>query len=135
MIIGLVLQDSGGTRSDQRSRLCNEVTAMTAEARNVSGQGAPFLAPPSKDLKSIRAALPAEDRDDFDTDFQAVMAEATATMELAGISAFIERWWRVAWSARHPAEHRAMLERANQLRAGAVVHTTAWAETRSARGL
>jgi uncharacterized protein DUF6247 len=133
--MGLVWHDSGGTVPDERSKLCNEVTAMTAEARNVSGQGAPFLAPPSKDLKSIRAALPAEDQGDFDADFQVVMAEATATMDLAGISAFIERWWRIAWSAGHLAEHRAMLERADQLRAGAAVHTTPWAQTRSDRGL
>jgi hypothetical protein len=52
------------------------------------------------------------------------MAKATKTMDLAGISAFIERWWRVAWSAGHPAEHRAMLEHADQLLARVALPTT-----------
>ena len=108
---------------------------MTARTRDVAGPAAPFLRSPDPDLQAIRAALLPEDVADFDQEFRVVMAEATSTMDLTGVSAFIERWWRVAWSAGHPDEHRAMLERADQLRAGAAVHTTPWAETRSARGL
>jgi hypothetical protein len=108
---------------------------MTADAHRVPGRGAPFLAPPAKDLKAIRAALPPEDVAEFDAEFQAVMARATKTMDLAGVTTFTERWWRVAWSAATPAEHRAMLEVADQLLAGEAVHTTPWAETRSSLGL
>jgi hypothetical protein len=108
---------------------------MTAEARGVTGHGAPFLAQPEKAPKAIRAALLPEDIAEFDAEFRVVMAKATQTMVLAGVSAFIERWWRVAWSAAHPAEHRVMLQHADQLLAGEAVHTTPWAETRSSLGL
>ena len=108
---------------------------MTAEAHGVTGRGAPFLTPPGKDLKAIRAALLPEDVAEFDAEFRAVMATATKTMDLAGVSAFVERWWRVAWSAVSPEEHRAMLERADQLLSGRAVHTTPWLETRASMGL
>jgi len=108
---------------------------MTAEAHGVTGRGAPLLTPPGKDPKAIRAALLPEDVADFDEEFRAAMDKATQTMDLSGVSEFVERWWRVAWSATDPEEHRAMLEHADQLLAGDAVHTTPWAETRSGLGL
>ena len=108
---------------------------MTARAHDVAGRGAPFLAPPGPDLQAIRAALLPEDVAAFDQEFRAVMAEATASMNLSGVTAFLERWRRVAWSSGDPDEHRAMLGRAGQLLAGQHVPTTPWAETQSALGL
>jgi hypothetical protein len=108
---------------------------MTARAHDVTGRGAPFLAPPGPDLQAIRAALLPEDVTDFDQEFHAVMAEATASMSLAGPAAFVQRWRRVAWSSRDPEEHRAMLDQARKLLAGRHVPTTPWPETRSSLGL
>jgi hypothetical protein len=108
---------------------------MTARAHDVAGRGAPFLGPPSPDLQAIRAALLPEDVDGFNQEFRAVMAEATASMNLSGVAAFLERWRRVAWSSGDPDEHRAMLGRAGQLLAGQHVPTAPWAETQSTLGL
>jgi hypothetical protein len=108
---------------------------MTARARDVTGRDAPFLAPPGPDLHAIRAALLPEDVDGFDHEFRVVMAEATASMNLSGVAAFLERWRRVAWSSGNPEEHRAMLHRAGQLLAGQHVPTTPWTETQSTLGL
>lgn len=108
---------------------------MTARAHDVTGRGAPFLAPPSQDLQGIRAALLPEDVAAFDQEFRTVMAEATASMDLAGVGAFVERWRRVAWSSADPDEHRAMLDRAGRLLAGQDVPTTPWTETQSTLGL
>jgi len=85
---------------------------MTARAHDVTGRGAPFLDPPGPDLRAIRAALLPEDVAAFDQEFHAVMAQATASMDLSGVAAFLERWRRVAWSSGDPGEHRAMLGRA-----------------------
>ncbi|SRR6266446_7062739 len=108
---------------------------MTARAHDVTGRGAPFLASPSPDLDAIRAALLPEDVAGFDQEFRTVMAEATASMDLSAVAAFLERWRRVAWSSGDPEEHRAMLDRAGKLLAGQHVPTTAWAETQSTLGL
>ena len=108
---------------------------MTARAHDAAGRGAPFLGPPSPDLQAIRAALLPEDVAAFDQEFRAVMAEAMASMNLTGVTAFLERWRRVAWSSDDPDEHRAMLGRAGQLLAGQHVPTTPWAETQSTLGL
>jgi uncharacterized protein DUF6247 len=108
---------------------------VTARAHDVTGRGAPFLAPPGPDLQAIRAALLPEDVDGFDQEFRAVMAEATASMDLSGVAAFLERWRRVAWSSADPDGHRAMLGGAGQLLAGQHVPTTPWAETQSTLGL
>ena len=108
---------------------------MTARAHDVTGRGAPFLAPPGPDLGAIRAALLPEDVASFDQEFRAVMSEATASMDLSGLAVFLERWRRVAWSSGDPEEHRAMLDRAGQLLAGRHVPTTPWAETQSTLGL
>jgi len=108
---------------------------MTARAHDVTGHGAPFLAPPSPDLHAIRAALLAEDVASFDREFRAVMAEATVSMDLSGLAVFVERWRRVAWSSGDPEEHRTMLDRVGQLLAGQHVPTTPWTETQSTLGL
>ena len=108
---------------------------MTARAHHVTGRAAPFLAPPSPDLQAMRAALLPEDVAAFDQEFRAVMAEATASMNLSGLAAFLEQWRRVARSSGDPEEHRSMLDRADQLLAGQDMPTTPWAETRSALGL
>lgn len=108
---------------------------MTARAHDVTGRGAPFLAPPGQDLQAIRASLLPEDVTAFDQEFRTVMEEATASMSLSALASFVERWRRVAWSSRDPEEHRAMLGQAGKLVAGRDVTTTPWAETRSSLGL
>lgn len=108
---------------------------MTARAHDVTGRGAPFLAPPGPDLRAIRAALLPEDVTAFDQEFRTIMEEATVSMNLSGLAAFVERWRRLAWSSSDPEEHRAMLDQAGKLLAGRHVATTPWAETRSSLGL
>ncbi|MBB4700727.1 DUF6247 family protein [Sphaerisporangium siamense] len=46
--------------------------------------------------RAIRAALLPEDVEDFDRGYRAVIAEATETLDLMPVTAFLERWWCVA---------------------------------------
>lgn len=82
---------------------------MTAEPHGPRAV-APFLTPPEKTPRAIRAALLPEEVGDFDREFRSVMAEATETLDLTVVTAFIERWWRVAWSSGDAYGHRAMLD-------------------------
>jgi hypothetical protein len=47
---------------------------------------------PERTPKAVRAALPQEDQVYFDRDFQAAMAEATKTLDLAPVFDCIDRW-------------------------------------------
>lgn len=85
--------------------------------------------------RAIRAALPIGDREAFDADFRAAMATATEEQDLAPVTACLERWWRVAWSAADLRRHREMLDHTNRLLAGEDVPTVPWSELRARLGL
>ncbi|GII88776.1 hypothetical protein Ssi03_67660 [Sphaerisporangium siamense] len=57
---------------------------------------APFLPVADEAPRAIRAALLPEDVEDFDRGYRAVIAEATETLDLMPVTAFLERWWCVA---------------------------------------
>jgi hypothetical protein len=66
------------------------------------------------------------------------MAQATESLELTGVLQLLERWRRVAESARDAQAHRRMLRNADLLgRAGTggEVATEPWSATRSRLGL
>ncbi|MDF5756380.1 DUF6247 family protein [Spongiactinospora sp. TRM90649] len=96
---------------------------------------APFLATPEKNPRAIRAALLPEDAGNFDREYRAVMTEAMETLDLTPLVAFIERWWRVAWSSADPEGHRDMLDTAERLLRGEAVSTRPIWETLDQRGL
>jgi hypothetical protein len=88
--------------------------------------------------RSIRGALLPEEAGDFDREFRAAMAQATETLELTGVLQLLERWRRVAESARDARAHRRMLEHADRLGRGDAadeVPTEAWSITRDRLGL
>jgi Family of unknown function (DUF6247) len=84
----------------------------------------------------VRAALPGEDLGRFDSEWQEVMARATETRDLAGVSAMLDRWRRVAWSFQDdPEAHRHMLDTAARLIAGEDVPTVPWSQVKADLGL
>jgi hypothetical protein len=97
--------------------------------------GAPFLPAPEKSPRAIRAALLPEDLAGFDREYRAVMAEAMVTLDLNPVTAFMELWWRVAWSSADPGGHRAMLADADRLIRGEHVPTAPMRETLAELGL
>ncbi|MFI0422542.1 DUF6247 family protein [Spongiactinospora sp. 9N601] len=96
---------------------------MTLQPRDSRRARAPYLPAPEKSPRAIRAALLPEDVGDFDREYRGVMTEAMEPLDLAPVRAFIERWWRVAWSSADPEGHRAMLETAGRLARGEEVPT------------
>jgi len=64
----------------------------------------------------VRAALIPEEADEFDHQWRAVMATATATatLDLTDVLATLECWRRIAWmtTANGPDAHRRMYRRA-----------------------
>ncbi|SDR30618.1 DUF6247 family protein [Thermostaphylospora chromogena] len=107
---------------------------MTAQSRDRRPARAPFLTPPGKSLRSIRAALSPADLGDFDREYRAVMTEAIETLDLDPVGAFIERWWRVAWSSAGSDDHHAMLDTAQRLLNGEDVRTRPLREVLAERG-
>jgi hypothetical protein len=95
------------------------------------GQEPPTNATP----RTIRASLLPEEAGDFDREFRQAMAEATETLDLNGVLALLERWQRVARSARDPQAHRRMLDHADRLASGAEIPTEPWHETKARLGL
>ena len=108
---------------------------MTGRSRDRRPAYAPFPTPPGKHLRSIREALTPTDIGDFDREYRAVMMEAIETLDLGPLSAFIERWWRVAWSSADPEDHRAMLDTTQRLLQGEDVPTRPIREVLAERGL
>jgi hypothetical protein len=90
---------------------------------------------PDATPRAIRAALLPEEAGDFDREFRQAMAEATETLDLTSVLALLQRWQRVAWSARDETAHRRMLEHADRIAAGDEITTEPWQETRARLGL
>ncbi|MGP4025548.1 DUF6247 family protein [Actinomadura sp. 3N407] len=63
--------------------------------------------PPGKDLRSIRAALPPEDRAAFDSGLRRAMNAAADHLDLTPLQEFIETWWRIAVMSIDPDGRRA----------------------------
>ena len=80
-------------------------------------------APPSKDLKSIRAALLPEDLGDFDSGLRQAMNRAADHLDLAPVHEFIEAWWRIAVFSMNPEAHRSARRTAAALLRGESVPT------------
>jgi len=68
--------------------------------------------------REIRAALHPEYRDAFDRDYQAALAEAGRSLDLAGVHDTVEHWRRRSWITRDRQEHRRIVRRAVELLTG-----------------
>ena len=66
----------------------------------------------------IRAALIPEERTEFDLDYRRALAEASETLDLAGVLNVLEHWRRRAMMSADPAAYRQMLRRAAKLLSG-----------------
>ena len=90
----------------------------------------------SRDLVplEIRAALQPGEADDFDREFQQVMAEATESLDLTIVYEMLVRWRRVARSGADPEAHRRMLARADQVMNREPLDAEPWREARARLG-
>ncbi|MPZ65462.1 MAG: hypothetical protein GEU83_08070 [Pseudonocardiaceae bacterium] len=68
--------------------------------------------------RAIRAALIAEEREEFDQAYRRALDEAADTLELAVVLDTLEHWRRRAIISADPQEYRRMLRRAAQLLSG-----------------
>jgi flavin-binding protein dodecin len=68
--------------------------------------------------RAIRAALLAEEREEFDQAYRRALAEAADTLELAGVLEVLEHWRRRAIISADPQAYRRMLRRAAELLSG-----------------
>ena len=102
------------------------VVAMTAAASRPESELPPIPAlPPDATPQAIRAALIGDERAEFERDYQAALAEAAGTLDLAGVLDVLRNWRHIAWiTQRHGADaHRRMLDAAGRLMAGQDVPT------------
>lgn len=86
-----------------------------------SASDTPALPPlplPGATPREIRAALHPEYRKQFDRDYQEALAEASQTMELAGVHDTVEHWRVRSWITRDRQEHRRVVRRAAELLTG-----------------
>ena len=84
----------------------------------------------------IRAALAGEEAGRFDSEWREILARAMETRDLSEVFAMLDRWRRVAWSAREDAQaHQRMLENAARLLAGGDIPTEPWHVTKARLGL
>lgn len=96
------------------SVLLGTVTGVTAATQPPPApQGPPFA---TASPVEVRAALAPEDAAVFDRQWRAAMAEATETLDLAGVHAVLDAWRPVAWltAARGVDGYRDILTRAEQ---------------------
>lgn len=93
------------------------VVAVTA-----AGQPHPIPAipplPQGAGPRAIRAALLAEEWEEFDQAYRRALAEAADTLELVGVLDMLEQWRRRAIISADPQAYRRMLRRAAQLLSG-----------------
>lgn len=94
------------------------VSAMSSARAHVDGPALPPLPLPGATPRAIRAALHPEYREDFERDYQAALAEAGRSMDLAGVHDTVEHWRRRSWITRDRHEHRRLVRRAAQLLTG-----------------
>jgi hypothetical protein len=93
------------------------VVMSTAPVGN-GGAALPPLPLPGASPREIRAALRPEFRREFDRDYQAALAEAGRSLELAGVHEVLEYWRTRSWITRDPSEHRRLVRRAAELLSG-----------------
>lgn len=67
---------------------------------------------------AIRAALIAEEREEFDQDYRRALTQAGETLELADVLDTLEHWRRRAIMSADPTAYQRMLRRAAQLLSG-----------------
>lgn len=90
---------------------------MTAAAQPHPIPAIPPL-PEGAGPRAIRAALIAEEREEFDQAYRRALAEAAETLELAGVLDTLEHWRRRAIMSADPQAYRRMLRRAAHLLSG-----------------
>ncbi|MFB4265258.1 DUF6247 family protein [Nonomuraea sp. GTA35] len=64
--------------------------------------------------RAIRSALPPDEHDLFDQEYQAALDQARVTYDLAPIQTFISRWWGEAILKADPDEYAETIERAQR---------------------
>lgn len=67
---------------------------------------------PGASPREIRAALHPDDRDDFNWDFQAALAEAGRSLDLSGVHEMLEHWRYRCWITRDKQQFRAVVRAA-----------------------
>lgn len=67
---------------------------------------------PGASPREIRAALHPEDRDDFNWDFQAALAEAGRSLDLTGVQEMLEHWRYRCWITRDKQQFRRVVRAA-----------------------
>lgn len=117
-------EDTGLCRGDAECRALPGLAAIVV-AVTAAGQPHPIPAIPplleGAGPRAIRAALLAEEREEFDRAYRRALAEAADTLELAGVLEVLEHWRRRAIISADPQAYRRMLRRAAQMLSGAEV--------------
>ena len=96
--------------------------AAIVVAMTTAGQPHPIPAipplPEGAGPRAIRAALLAQEQEEFDQAYRRALAEAAETLELAGVLDTLEHWRRRAIMSADPQAYRRMLCRAARLLSG-----------------
>lgn len=91
---------------------------MSTASAQTDSSALPPLPLPGATPGEIRAALHPEYRDEFNRDYQAALAEAGRSLDLAGVHDTVEHWRRRSWITRDRQQHRRMVRRAVELLTG-----------------
>jgi hypothetical protein len=91
---------------------------MSTAAAPADGPGMPPLPLAGATPREIRAALHPEFRAEFDRDYQAALAEAGRSLDLAAVHDTVEHWRMRSWITRDRQEHRRIVRRAVELLTG-----------------
>lgn len=94
------------------------VIGMSTASADADGAALPPLPLPGATPREIRAALHPEHHAEFDRDYQAALAEAGRSLDLARIHETVEHWRRRSWITRDKQEHRRIVRRAAELLTG-----------------
>lgn len=92
---------------------------MSTAPATPDGPALPPLPLPGAAPREIRAALHPQFREDFDRDYQAALAEAGHSLDLAGVHDTVERRRRRSWITRDQPQYRQVIRRAVELLTGA----------------
>ncbi len=112
------MTESGTVTSGRESATLAMVSSMSIATVHTDDAALPPLPLPGATPREIHAALHPEYREDFERDYQAALAEAGRTLDLAGVHDTVEHWRRRSWITRDRQEHLRVVRRAAELLTG-----------------